>query len=180
MSYRPSAWRTQRAEVEALFRANEGHAGLLQAQQFLADFIARACADPKAFKGAVEVARLPAHGITPHALLVELCAAWAWQQDCPHSLPSDEARDFALSRAILGLAPAPRRPCGSDSFVRSWLKSYSIKPKRSALAFVGKYLRQTLAVFLATTWSGIEAARRVKADPQAPMREPLRLPFPTR
>jgi hypothetical protein len=188
-AYRPKEWATHRKEVSSLLSVNTGHAGYLQVLQFLADWMARAANDADSFKGAKEVAALAAAGVTPHVLLLELCAAFAWLSERPHALPDDLSRDVFLSRAVFGLRPRPRRPCGPNR--AAWGRSaktpqsYAVRPARSALVHVGQHLRRVLAVFLCNVVSTLEAERLRKADPAADQRAPLRspaaasaLPFP--
>ncbi len=185
--YRRAEWAPQRAEVQALIASNADHPGLRQVLRFLADWMATATHTGDTWKGAREVARLVSNGIRPEGLLVEVCAAFLFLQDRPHALPDDTARDFFLSRAVFAMVPRRRRPCGVRG---SWTskpnpkQSYAPKANPSALAFVGKFLRESLAVWLVNVVSGVEAERAHKLDPLASMRASLRapsscgLPFP--
>ena len=188
-AYRSKEWATHRKEVSSLLSVNTGHAGYLQVLQFLADWMARAASDADSFKGAKEVAGLAAAGVSPHVLLLELCAAFAWLSERPHALPDDLSRDVFLSRAVFGLRPRPRRPCGPNR--AAWgmsaktPASYAVRPARSALVNVGLSLRKSLAAFLTNVVSTIEAERRRRVDPSVDQRAPLRspsashgLPFP--
>jgi hypothetical protein len=139
-----------------------------------------AAADESAFKGAREVAQLVRHGVSPLQLLTEICSHWFWVSDFGHRFPSDRAADFALSRAVFALAPRPRVATKGPGSSGTWGRptdtpqSWSVKPRESALAYVGSHLRVYLAPFLASVVSGIEEQRKLTADPQALMR----LPFP--
>ena len=97
-------------------------------------------------KWAVEIARLARAGITAEAILVELCAAWSYLQRMPHSVPSDRALSFALSRAIFALVP---RPVRVSRGVSSKGHRSSIKATPKALEQAGSYLVQALAPILA-------------------------------
>jgi hypothetical protein len=172
-----------RTEVESLLSANEAHEGLLQVLVFLDRWIVEAQGNPRAWKGAQEVARLHAHGVNARRLLVEFLAAALWLQDHGHRLPDDRARDFMLSRAVFSLAPRARKPTGPAWWRTERAKtpaSYAAKALPSALAYVGRHLRQALAVFLANVQAGVEAERRQKTDPDAALRAPLRAPSTTR
>ncbi len=178
---RPSRWARQRAEVEALFAAHSDHPGKRQVEQSLQAWMVDAT-NGGTYKGATEVRRLAAAGVSAERLLVELCAAWVFQTDEPRHWPDDRSRAVFLSRAICSLAPRPRRPCGGRPGTGTWRMpasaSYSPKASPSALAHIGPHLRQTFAVFLATVQHGIERTRQLKADPQADQRQPFALPFP--
>lgn len=176
-------WAPHRQEVEQLLAANEGHSGLHQVVQFIDRWMQEAALDPQRFKGAREVTRLHAHGITARALLVEFLAASLWLHDRGHALPCDRSRDFFLSRAVYGLAPRPRRACGGRApYGNTWgmksntPKSYAPKALTSGLAFIGQHLRVTLAVFTANVVHGIESERQAKVDPMADQRAPLQAP----
>ena len=170
---------TYRPEVSALLVANESHAGLLQVLSFIDRWMAEACHSDKAYKGAREIARLRAHGITSRALLVEFLAASLWLNQHGHRLPDDRSRDFFISRAVFGMVPRVRRATGGRGPYGTWgmkantPQSYSPKALPSGLAHVGRYLRQTFAVFTVNVMAGVEAARRLAVDPLADQRAPL-------
>lgn len=176
---RPSTWTKERREVAAVFAGNVDHPGLLQVLRLLADWMARAGADEHAFKGARELARLLRHGVTPLAVATEVAAFWSWQSVHGGALPTDRALDFALARAVFMLAPRERRVCGSRGIAGTWgmkantPQSYSPKPSAAAMAYVGRFLRQALAPFLANVLLAVGQRRELRRDPSAL----LRLPF---
>lgn len=168
-----------RTEVENLLEANAAHEGLLQVLAFLDRWLVEAQGNQRAFKGAKELARLHAHGVDSRRVLIEFLAAGLWLQQHGHRLPDDRSRDFYLSRAIFSLAPRPRKPTGPAWWKASKSKtpaSHSAKALPSALAYVGNFMRQTFAVFLANVQAAIEAERRQQADPLAAQQAPLRAP----
>lgn len=178
---RPSRWALQRTEVETLFAAHPDHPGKREVEQSLRAWMVEAT-NGSTFKGATEVRRLAAAGVTAERLLVELSAAWTFQNDEPRHWPDDRARAVFLSRAVCSLAPRPRRPCGGRPGSGTWRMpasaSYSPKASPSALAHIGPDLRRAYAVFLANVYAGVERMRTLKADPMAKQRQPFELPFP--
>ena len=57
-------------------------------------------------------------------------------------------------------------------------RSYAPKALPSALGHVGRYLRQSLAPFIANVVQGVEQQRAVVRDRAALQRLPFALPFP--
>jgi hypothetical protein len=175
---KPSQWAQERKEVQALFKGCHDHPGLLQVLGYLGAWVTKAVDNERAFKGAREIVRLKQAGISEEAILTETCAFWLWSRKV--SFPSDRAFDYALSRAVFALAPRPRRSTRGPGISGTWGRSttapasYSIKALPSALAYVGKYLRQVLSTFLSTVSTAIEQQRATKVDPLALQR----LPFP--
>jgi hypothetical protein len=178
---RPSMWATERQRVAQLLAVNADHPGLRAVMSFLDGWSARACANGQAFKGAEDVARVARHGVSTMTVLTELAAFHVWLQRNPHGLPDQRACDFAMSRAVFGLAPRPRRfvraggrwPVGDTMTAKN---SYSPKPRASGLAYVGGHLREVLGPFLANVALSIEQQDQQKADYLSAMRAPLRAP----
>lgn len=174
---KPSSWAAFRVQVQTLLAANADHPGTKQVLQFLSAWMAKATTNETAFYGAEEVSRLVRHGVTSMDILVEVCAFWSWHQRNPRALPSgpdaDRAVDFALSRAVFGLAPRPRRV----SWATPGSPAYSPKPRSSGLAYVGKHLRQTLAPFLVNVAHSIEPEEVLKAKAAEAMKAPFRSPL---
>jgi hypothetical protein len=181
----PPAWLAHyRQQVGALFSANPSHAGLLQATEFLRGWMAKATADHLAYRGAEEMARLLRLGVSPRAVLVELVAIQAWLVDNPRFLPDDRSRDFAISRAIFGLAPRPRtptrRPDGGRALVVTGANSrYSTakKARVSALSNVGQFLRQTLSTFSTNVLLHLEQIEQQRRQQQQAQVDNLKAPF---
>lgn len=177
-----SQWAPERAQVAALIAANADHPGVRSIVAYLEQWSAEACANEQAFKGATEIARLTRHGIKPLALLTEACAFWLWLDRHPLVLPSDRAADFALSRALFGMAPRPRRQTRGPGGVWPVNKklaatcSYAPKAKVTALAYIGKHLRGVLAPFFSNLAASLERQAEQLAAREAAMRAPLVAP----
>lgn len=176
---RPNQWAEERRQVRTLLEANEAHQGLQQALHMLKLWMAKATADDRAYPGAEEVARIARHGASPLDVLVEVCALWSWLQGNPRAIPQggpegDRSVDFAISRAVFGLAPRPRRV--------SWASPnsvpYSPKARSSALAHVGQHLRQTLAPFLVNVSHHVEPPHVAAARAAEAMKAPFFRPSP--
>lgn len=176
---KPAQWAKERAAVRHLLESNPDHPGLVQVLELLASWSALAVGNDAAFKGAEEIARLARHGIKPLDILTEVAACRAWTAANPNALPSDKARDFAISRAVFALSPRPRRfTRGPGGYwpvtAKARLPSYSPKARPSALAYVGAHLRAVLAPFLANISGHLEAAELRKVHTEAAMRAPFR------
>jgi hypothetical protein len=146
----------------------------------IAGWSERACANQSAFKGAEELARLARHGIKPLDIVVETAACLSWLEQNPRVLPDDRSQDFAVSRAVFGLAPRARcstryRPVGARLLPNH---SYARKARTGSLNYVGTYLRTTLAAFLANIALTLEARAMEEAARLAAMRAPLQLAMP--
>lgn len=174
-------WAAEREEVGRLLAANAEHPGLKSVLAHLTTWCEAACDNSRAFDGANEIARVIRHGVKPVAILTEAAAFTLWLGKHPHALPDLRSTDFALARAVFGLAPRERRqtrgPGGvwpvSSALVSNC--SYSPKPRPSALAHVGSYLRATLAPFLANIASSVEAKAQAQAALAEAMKAPLRV-----
>lgn len=186
---RASQWAIERKEVAALFATNADHPGFLQVLKFLQGWMDTATQNESAYRGAEEMARLQREGVTPMQVLTEVLAFWLWtsRPEAKAVLPSNKALDVALSRAVFGLAPRPRRvtsgitrKSGTWGLSAATGSSYSPKPRCSALGYVGKYLRETLAVFLVTVGQGVEQQRALKVDPEALLKVPFTVQRPQR
>jgi hypothetical protein len=180
---RASQWTEERKLVRQLLDANPDHPGIHSVVDLISSWSATACSNELAFKGADEVARLARHGIKAADILVEVVAAWLWLQRQPHAVPDQRSQDFAMSRAVFGLAPRARRqtrgPGGVWPVTRKLSAncSYSPKAKTSAMAYVGQFLRMALAPFLANVMHSIEQQAEHQARFQAAMQAPLQVPF---
>jgi hypothetical protein len=167
-----SEWAVYRREVETLFSVNAEHPGLVNALAYVRSLMARAAANERAFKGAEVFERLQRDGVTPHEVLTAVSALWCFLQYRNTRLPSQRAIDFALSRAVVGLRPLPKRV----SYTARGEQSYSVKPRTSALAYLGKHLREVLGPFLTNVWASVSARDERARAAAAALREPLAAP----
>lgn len=168
----PSEWAVYRKEVSTLFAANDSHAGLVGAVAYVRSLMDRAAANERAFKGAEVLDRLRRDGVTPLEVLTEVAAVWCLLQFRPATLPTQRAIDFALSRAVISLRPLPKRV----SYTAKGEQTYSVKPRTSALAFLGRHLREVLGPFLANVWAFVSAREERAKAAAAALREPLSPP----
>lgn len=169
-------WAPQRAIVAELLTTNADHPGVTQATLVVSDWVAKAQRSADAYKGAEEVRRLVMHGISARDILATVSAVSLYLHQNPRAVLSDRAADYAISRAVFGLAPRPRRilktPTGWGSVKKP--TSYSPKARASGMAAVGKYLREALSPFLANVLRSVETLGEQKAQAQAAMAAPLR------
>jgi hypothetical protein len=172
-------WSTERDLVADLLSKNVRHRGQLQAIDWLAGLIAQSVANERSFKGSEELARLARHGVTPQSILIELAAVHLYLTANPRAVPDDRAWDFAVSGAVTRLAPRPRRSTrkpGTPWPVTAKARTnftYSPKARPSALAFLGRHLRQSLAPFLANVQSAIETREQQQRSFEAELSAPL-------
>jgi len=98
----------------------------------------------------------------------------------PRAVPDDRSWDFAVSSAVLQLAPRPRRTtrrAGDHWPVNSApgnSQSYAPKARTSALAFIGKHLRETFAPLLVNVQHSIESRDAQQKAFEAELAAPFR------
>lgn len=126
------------------------------------------------YSGASEVQRLTRAGVTAMDMLKTAAAFYAFAMQHPQLFPDQAAFDFALSRAVFGLAPRPRRVVASGKGVGT---SYSPPAKVSALRSFGRFLRQQLAGFFASVLRSLEEREAAKARAVEALRQPLEQPI---
>jgi len=170
---RATLWKPYRARIRALLEANAGHPGLVHALTFLRQWTDQAVAldGQRRQQWASEVARLVRHGVQPLDLLTELGSVWMALQDHPQATQSDLHRDFAISKAVLQLAPRPRRVTRAAALKGS--AGYAPRPRASALKQIGPHLVQALAPLLANLRQSLETEEDRARVEAAAMRQPL-------
>ena len=173
----PKLWAAERRMVADLFARNVTHKGQQQALEWVSRLMTQATHNEGAHKGAEELARLARHGVKAVDILTELCAVTMYLDANPRAVPSDVAWDYAVSSAVFKLAPRPRRttrgPNGHWPLKPDPTRSYAPKPRTSALAFVGRHLRQSLAPFLSNVQRSIESRDAQRKAFEAELSAPL-------
>lgn len=178
----PKLWAMEREAVRAVLDANHEHPGQQHVIRWVAGWTQQANTNPAAFKGADEVARLTRHGVQPVDILAEVIACTAYLQANPRAVPDDLAWDFAVSRAVFALAPRQRRITrGRSMAVKMDSKTqanqtYSPKPRKSALRFVGGHLRAVLAPFITNVVGSMRTPQQREQDLIEAMKAPLQMP----
>jgi hypothetical protein len=171
---KPANYTPYRKEVLSVFGANESHPGLVAALGAVQQWLQGAAVDESASKVAPELARLVREGVAPRDLLVEACSFWCYLQDNARALPNTRAEDFAMSRAVMALAPRPRRY--TSEAIQKGSTGYQQRCKFSALDSIGAWLRSVLAFFLANVHEAVSTRdARSLATLQA-LRAPLASP----
>ena len=168
----PAVFQWERTAVQNLLAANANHPALTSATSYLTNYFARAAISEKAYVGAEEIARLGRHGVTSAQVICEVAALWCYLDRNPRALPSQKASDYAISRAVLQLAPRPRRVAFSPDSKGS---QYSLKPRNSALGAIGTHLRQVLSVLLVNISQSLATQQDRAAAVLEAMREPLQV-----
>lgn len=163
-----------RKGVLSVFGANESHPGFVASLDYVRRWLQGAAADETSSKAAPELARLVREGVSPRDVLVEACAFWCYVKDNPRALPDTRSEDFALSRAVMALAPRPRRY--TREAIQKGTTGYQMRPKFKSLDGIGAWLRSVLAFFLANVHEAVSTRdARSLATLQA-LRAPLTSP----
>jgi hypothetical protein len=163
----PKRYAAERAAVASLMVSNQTHPALVAACSYVEAWMAQAVADDGSFPGAEQLARLHRAGVEPEAVLVEVAALWSHLQSHDRLLPGDRAIDVALSRAVIGLQPLPRRTAHSGK------GSYRLLPRTSALNYLGRHIRITLSVFLVNCHQAVISRHDRAASLIEAMRAPM-------
>lgn len=150
---KPARYIPYRKEVLAVFGANETHPGLVASLDYVERWLQGAAHDESSSKAAPELARLVREGVSPQDVLVESCAFWCHLKDSPRALPDTRSEDFALSRAVMALAPRPRRY--TREAIQKGTTGYQQRSKFSALNSIGTWLRSVLAFFFASVYEAV-------------------------
>lgn len=156
---RASSWAAYRSAITELFHDNADHQGLQRALQWVKSWMAEAVALDGRNHCAAEVARVSRHGCSPLQILTELAAAYAYVVDNPRVTLTDRHRDFTYSKAVLGLAPRPRRASQTSS------STWAPKAHPRALEEVGPQMVRVLGRFLHHTHEALRSNdERAKAE----------------
>ncbi len=174
-------WSAERRQVARVLKANTQHAAYIAAVAFLDTLKARSVdADrgdrdgtfSSAFKGAREVARLARAGVESSTIVEVVCGLSLYLQRAP--LATDKERLYALSRAVLALAPRPVRTTWSAT--DNTQKKYRRKARPSDLHALGVLLAENLATVVALVALAVEEGARLKAARVAARRAPMVVP----
>lgn len=164
-------WAPYRSKVREVYHSNSSHPGLTRALAWLSAWMVEAEAKDGHHEWASEVSRVKRHGASALDVLVELASCWCYLEDHPRVTLSDTHRGWALSKAVLGLAPRPRRV--TYEAARKGSRGYAPKAKPSALAFIGPHLVKVLGPLLINTHQSLQTeSDRAKAELEA-MRQPF-------
>ena len=171
---KPAQYTRYRKEVTAIFEANLNHPGLVSALDYVTRWMLGAAACEDSSKAAPEIARLVRHGISSREVLVEVCSFWCFRHDNPRALRDTRSENFALSRAVMHLAPRPRRY--TREAVQKGTTGYQLRAKFSALDSIGAWLRSVLAFFLTNISEAVASKEARAAETLAQLRAPLASP----
>lgn len=171
---KPASWAPYRKEVLSVFSANEQHPGLLASLDYVQRWLQESAEDESSSKAAPELARLVRESVSSQDVLTEVCAFWCYLQDNPRALPDTKSQDFAISRAIMLLAPRPRRYT-REAITKS-SNGYAPRCKFSALDSIGAWLRSVLAFFLANVHEAVSTRDSRALETLQALRAPLASP----
>lgn len=170
-SVKVSRYSGYRKEVFQVFDANPYHAGLLAAHAFINQWMLECSVLPDSTKAASEIALLVRHGVSTREVLIEVCAFWCFLQCEPRALPDTRSEDFAISKAVLKLAPRPRRY--TPEATKKGTQGYEIRPKFAALDSIGALLRAALSFFLVNIAEAVANRDTRKQETLQALRAPL-------
>lgn len=171
---KPAQYAHYRKEVSAIFEANLSHPGLVSALSLVTGMCLAAAADEDLSKASPEIARLVRHGVTPRDVLVEACSFFCYLHDRPRALPDTRSEDFGISRAVMALAPRPRRY--THEATQKGTAGYQLRPKFSALDSIGATLRASLAFFFVNVAEAVSNRDARKLETLQQLRAPLASP----
>jgi hypothetical protein len=164
-----------RKAVGDLLDANEEHQGLKAALGYVSSWMQQATANEKAYKGAADVAGLVRHGVTPRQVLIEVCSFYTYLSlHGRRPLPDARSESFAMSRAVLMLAPRVRRYTAAANAKDG--SGYALRPKFAALDHIGAHLRTVLAYVLGNVADAVANRDAQAAETLEALRAPLKPP----
>lgn len=158
-------------KASRLIAANPSHPGLSAAAAWLQSQMDAAAREDTSVAGWEEWARLKRHGVSPQDILSHVAGCFVFLAEHPHRLPDDASRSFALARAMLALAPRPRRALGNGA-------TYSPRAKPSSVSRLAKLLQAQLAPLLANIARTVREMPSPEAARGRAMSAPLQLPAP--
>lgn len=171
-------WDQERKEVRDLFQGHPDHPGLLSCLKWASRWFAEA--DETAGKGgrkgppawSLEVSNVSRSGCSPLDLITEVAAFGVWESRHPYAMPDFKAWTYGTGRAVIGLAPRPRRayrPTSRASKSTRGAATYPIKATPSALEVIGATIRRDLSPFILTVCRAVSGREEQKAQVLASM-----------
>jgi len=169
-----SEYSSYRKEVSAILEVNRSHPGFVAALDYVTRWCQASLVEGTTDKAAPELARLARVAVTPLDILVEACSFWCWLQDHPRALPDTRAEDFAMSRAVMSLAPRPRRYTAEANLKGT--TGYQLRPKFGALGAIGPRLREVLCRFFVNVAEAVSTRDTRAQEALEQLRAPLASP----
>jgi hypothetical protein len=122
----------------------------------------------KKWPAAKEMQRLYGNSVTALAILTEAMAVWLHSARNPSILPDDLRLTYAMSLAILALAPKTTKPSpGSPG------KTYQQRPSAAARRETGEHLRRGLAPFFVNLLSTFRHVEKAAVNRHAALQIPF-------
>lgn len=140
-------------KVSAIFTANSQHEGLKAALGWTQQWLDSALAGEVAVAGYLDLQRLDAHGVTALDILTAAAAFHVYEATRVRPFPDQRAADFAMSLAVLHLAP---RECRTGHVSG---KPMYVPYRGAALRGIGQSIRKVLPGFLANVRQAIEGEK---------------------
>lgn len=149
-------------KIAALLAANADHPGLSRASRELRqelDDAAQRARNGHTLSGVrAQWARLAAHGVTPEMILARAVAVVVIERINPRLFPDQRSLEFAIARAVFGLAPNTGTPGAR------------------VLASTGKRLVEQYVELIVAAVVALQTAEDDARKREADMRAPLRIP----
>lgn len=156
---------TKARRIEALLSANADHPGITRAaaelQQSLNEAAERARLGQPLAGASLHWARLASHGVTPLAILSHVVAVVVLDRGNARLFHDQRALEFAIARAVFGLAPIGRTPLGART-----------------LEAIGRQMIDRYVDLIVSTVAALEKSEDDARKREEAMKAPLRIHQP--
>jgi hypothetical protein len=169
----PRTYAVDEAEIAAFVEAHVGHAAITASVSWLQSWIDRACRGEPGTPAARAFQRLNDHGVTALQVFVRAIAVWIHCYRNKRAVPDDmRALDYAISRAVLALAPR-ERIVGATRTQRRY-RSHPASARRE----IGPAIRDKLAPVFASIVVGLEEQHNARLKRAEDLRRPFAIVLP--
>jgi hypothetical protein len=158
----------ERSQVAAFLNGHIEHPAVVAALGWLNEWLEQAWMGNRTMPAIREFQRLREHEVTALTILVEVVAVWLFSVRSPCGLPDDQRLTYAISLAVLSLAPKRTIPSPSKPDTKN-----QKRPTAEARRDIGEHLRRHLAPLLVNVSSALRQ-REEKTDIQL---KELQTPF---
>ncbi len=136
----PREYAPEAREAAAFIREHQDHPAINAALGWLSEWLQGAWMGNTTMPAVKDMQRLYGHNVSTLSVLTEVVAVWLYSVRSPNSLPDDMRLTYALSLAVLALAPQETRPSLRNP-EKTNQKRYSAAARRE----IGEHLRKHLA-----------------------------------
>jgi hypothetical protein len=163
----PADLEPSRKEVRELYAANQDHAGLRLAKSLVAKLMADHAAGTGQARIDREFHRLAGAGVSPMSVVIEVAAAMVAIDQRLIEMPSEEAANVVIARAVLQLAPRAPSGKGADDTTDPRNRCSPWRPAPVAVQYIGRTLRALLLDFLQASVKAVQDRRFRQATANA-------------